>query len=94
MIVTTDLVLCIVFPVLAILAVTGRFWARHLKNLPLKADDWTILIALVIDAVEELPETSLIELGILHRKWYPRSDWWVTILCSRVTAIRLIESIH
>ncbi|KAL2047481.1 hypothetical protein ABVK25_011465 [Lepraria finkii] len=46
MIVTTDLVLCIVFPVLAILAVTGRCWARHLKHLPLKADDWTILIAL------------------------------------------------
>ena len=49
MIVTTDLALCIVFPILAILAVAGRFWARHLKHLALKADDWTILIALVLD---------------------------------------------
>lgn len=47
MIVTTDLALCIVFPILAILAVAGRFWARHLKHLSIEADDWTILIALV-----------------------------------------------
>ena len=36
-----------VLPALAALAVGARFQARRIKNLPLKADDWIILLALV-----------------------------------------------
>ena len=34
-------------PVLASLAVFGRFWARNLKNIPPALDDWLLLPALV-----------------------------------------------
>ena len=37
----------VVFPILAILAVSGRFYARRLKNVRPALDDWLILIALV-----------------------------------------------
>lgn len=37
----------IIFPVIAIGAVVLRFQARKIKRQPLKADDWTILVALV-----------------------------------------------
>ncbi|KAF7595552.1 hypothetical protein BBP40_005587 [Aspergillus hancockii] len=38
-----------IFVVLATLAVIVRFIARQLKNLPFAADDWAILIALLLD---------------------------------------------
>lgn len=45
--VNTILGLCITFPVLAVLAVAGRFYARRLKHIPPAADDWLILLAVV-----------------------------------------------
>ena len=44
----TILGLSIVFPIIASSAVALRFKARKIKRLRLEADDWTILIALVI----------------------------------------------
>jgi len=41
------LVICFVFPSLATVAVFGRFWARHIKNTHLKANDYLVLVALV-----------------------------------------------
>lgn len=43
----TPLVLCIVFPILSILSVIARFYARGIKRLKPAADDWMILPALV-----------------------------------------------
>jgi len=45
--VNTILGLCITFPILAILAVMSRFYARRLRQTRLAADDWCILVALV-----------------------------------------------
>ena len=42
------LALGITFPVVATLAVAFRFQARKMKRLRYEADDWTILVALVI----------------------------------------------
>ena len=39
----------IVLPILAIIAVTLRFYARKLKSIPVKGDDYVILLALVIE---------------------------------------------
>ena len=36
-----------VLPALAVLVVGARFQARRIKNLPFKADDWIILLAVV-----------------------------------------------
>ena len=47
MVSTTGVALSIVFPILAIIAVGGRFYSRRAKNLPIQADDWTILPGLV-----------------------------------------------
>lgn len=44
---STALVLCIVFPILAVLSVLARFYARQVKKTPYAADDWVILPALV-----------------------------------------------
>ena len=44
-----SVVICaVVFPALATISVAGRFTARHMKRIGLEADDWIILLALVI----------------------------------------------
>ncbi|MCJ1330827.1 hypothetical protein MMC10_007514 [Thelotrema lepadinum] len=43
----TMLALCITFPILSIIAVVCRYWARHAQSARLGADDWIILFALV-----------------------------------------------
>lgn len=45
--VQTILGLCITFPILAILAVLARFYARHIRQTRPGADDWCIVVALV-----------------------------------------------
>ena len=37
----------VVLSILATVAVVGRFYARHLKDVGIKSDDWTVLLALV-----------------------------------------------
>lgn len=37
----------ITMAILAVLAVAGRMWARHIKAAPLWVDDWLIFVALV-----------------------------------------------
>jgi hypothetical protein len=44
------LILCIIFPILAILSVIARFWARSIQKAKLAADDWMIFPALMSDA--------------------------------------------
>ena len=41
------LALCITFPILAIISVVARFYARHVKNMSRGLDDWVIIVALV-----------------------------------------------
>lgn len=41
------IVLCAVFPFLATLSIIARFWTRITHKVPLRADDWSILPALV-----------------------------------------------
>ncbi|KAL9101691.1 MAG: hypothetical protein Q9163_003077 [Psora crenata] len=41
------LVVTIVFPILATVAVILRFYARRIKSQPFRADDWTIVLSLV-----------------------------------------------
>ena len=43
----TILILSIVFPIIAFVAVILRFEARRIKRLRLEADDWTIVVTLV-----------------------------------------------
>jgi hypothetical protein len=45
--VATPIVLSAIFPALAIAAVLARFYARHLKNATLWADDWMLIPSLV-----------------------------------------------
>ena len=40
-------VVSIIFPILALIAVGLRLYARRIKSLALKADDYVILVALV-----------------------------------------------
>ena len=42
------IVVCSVFPALAAVSVLVRFWCRKAYNIPLKADDWVIIPALVL----------------------------------------------
>jgi hypothetical protein len=41
------IVVCILLPILAIIAVGLRFAARKARKLPWLADDWVILVSLV-----------------------------------------------
>ena len=43
----TMIVVNIVLPIIAALAVAARFQARRIKKLPIKADDWVIVMAMV-----------------------------------------------
>jgi hypothetical protein len=43
----TVLAVSVLFAVLAITSVSLRFYARNIKQTPVKADDWCILVALV-----------------------------------------------
>jgi len=43
----TPIIISTLFPVLAILAVAGRFQARRLGKISRKLDDWVALVALV-----------------------------------------------
>lgn len=54
------LVVCIVLPVLAIAAVCLRFYARKARRLPLLADDWSVLFALVGEPHPSTAARSLI----------------------------------
>ena len=49
-----------VLPALATLTVGARFQARRIKNLPLKADDWIILLALVCNPKRQGSGTLII----------------------------------
>jgi hypothetical protein len=44
---TALLVVAIIFPILASISVAVRIYARTFKQSKLKADDWTIILALV-----------------------------------------------
>lgn len=43
----TPIVIATLFPTLAIVIVAGRFWARCVKKIAYKPDDWMVLVALV-----------------------------------------------
>ena len=43
----TPIVLCTIFPLIAISAVGMRYWARSIKRQSFEADDWMVVIALV-----------------------------------------------
>jgi hypothetical protein len=47
MVATTAVALSIVFPLLAIFAVLGRFYSRKVKSLDIQPDDWAIIPGLV-----------------------------------------------
>lgn len=47
----TILVVSVVLPMVAALAVAARFQARRIKNLPIKADEWLIVVALVRSSI-------------------------------------------
>ena len=54
----TIIVVSIVLPIIAALAVGARFKARRIKNLPIKADEWVIVVALVCQSTASGSKTS------------------------------------
>ena len=50
----TMIAINVVLPLIATAATATRFQARRIKRLPLKADDWVILLALVSSLVEQI----------------------------------------
>ena len=71
MVSTTGVALSIVFPILAIIAVGGRFYSRRVKDLPIQADDWTILPGLVglsystLKSIADLRQLCAVGIGAL-----------------------------
>jgi hypothetical protein len=55
---TSLLAISIVFPILATGAVALRFRARSIKSQELKADDWTIVLSLVISGDPQTRRSS------------------------------------
>lgn len=53
------IIVSVVLPILAAIATAARFQARRIKRLPLKADDWFILLAMV---------RGTISLSMLHHR--------------------------
>ncbi|MCJ1246387.1 hypothetical protein MMC30_003594 [Trapelia coarctata] len=63
-----------VLPFLALAVVTARFQARRVKKLPLKADDWTILAALILAigiSIETIYATVYAGMGIPQQNFTP-----------------------
>lgn len=47
---TTAVALGVTFPLLAIIAVLARYWARRKKRMAWRIDDWMLIPAVVWDA--------------------------------------------
>ena len=63
---TTNLILDIVFPSLAILAVAARFYARRLKRISPGVDDWLVLVALVLHMAQM--SMGILRMASIHRQ--------------------------
>ena len=64
------LAISIVFPLLAVAFVGLRFAARNVKSVAIKADDWTIVLAVVGFASYMRPVYRLTNLDNMHWAWY------------------------
>ena len=58
--------LCIIFSVLAVSFAGMRWWARRLKNLELKTDDFLIFAA-TVSALRDLEDSGVL---IAHRSYF------------------------
>ena len=60
------LAVCIVFLILATLAVAARFWARRIKGVKLALDDWLVVVSLIfyyLSAIETMLQLGIGRLG-------------------------------
>ena len=73
-------ILSVIFPILAALAVACRFKSRKIKTLPLQADDKIIVLALVCAQVEK--NLLFLLTKIVDRSWHGSTmypwigGWW------------------
>ena len=72
---TGIIVVCTTFPILSTLSIIARFWIRNAYNIPIQADDWILIPALVSQKISHVPRLVVERFSALHNR-----DLWLWCL--------------